>query len=228
MRNWDKTFKFIYPAHQVKLLFKFGGGGILDMADKIIASNAPVYTTYSQGGELLEVVNKNGVSTGRPATRKEVHEKGLWHRAIIVAIINDDNKILIQKRASTKEKFPGLWDLSVAGHIPFGADSMSCATVEVMEDVGYILPKKTQVRDFKFMSSFRNQLPLSDTFIENQFYYFFIYNLDIPIEEFHSQPEEVSEVRYATIFEIKEMAKQGLFHPRTEWIDVLYRYISKF
>ncbi len=97
-----------------------------------------------------------------------------------------------------------------------------------MEDVGYMLPKKTQVRDFRFMSSFRNQLPLSDTFIENQFYDFFIYNLDIPIEEFHSQPEEVSEVRYATIFEIKEMAKQRLFHPRTEWIDVLYRYISKF
>lgn len=194
----------------------------------LVGATAQVYTSYNQGGELLEVVNENGVSTGRPATRKEVHERGLWHRAIIVAIINNENKILIQKRASTKEKFPGLWDLSVAGHIPFGADSMSCAAVEIMEEIGYMLPKKTEVRDFRFMSSFRNQLPLSDTFIENQFYDFFIYNLDLPLEEFHAQPEEVSEVRYATIYEIKEMAKQGLFHPRTEWIDVLYRYIAKF
>lgn len=200
----------------------------MENENELIHTTTQVYTSYNQGGELLEVVNENGVSTGRPATRKEVHEKGLWHRAIIVAIVNDENKILIQKRASTKEKFPGLWDLSVAGHIPFGADSMSCAAVEIMEEIGYMLPKKTEVRDFRFMSSFRNQLPLSDTFIENQFYDFFIYNLDIPIEQFRAQPEEVSEVKYATIYEIKEMAKQGLFHPRTEWIDVLYRYIAKF
>ncbi len=196
--------------------------------NKLISSIVEVDTVYNQGGELLEVLNENGVSTGRPATRKEVHEKGLWHRAIIVALVNDENKILIQKRAKTKEKFPGLWDLSVAGHIPFGSDSMSCAAVEVMEEIGYMLPKKTQVRDFRFMGSFRNQLPISDTFLENQFYDFFIFNADISLENFHVQPEEVSEVKYATIYEIKEMAKQGLFHPRTEWIDILYRYIAKF
>ncbi len=176
----------------------------------------------------MEVLNENGVGTGRPATRKEIHEKGLWHRAIIVAIINNDNKVLIQKRAKTKEKFPDLWDLSVAGHIPFGSDSISCAAIEVMEEIGYILPKKTQVRDFRFMTSFRNQLSVSDTFVENQFYDFFICNFDIPISNLRIQPEEVSEVKYATIYEIKEMAKQGLFHPRTEWIDILYKYIMKF
>jgi len=55
--------------------------------------------------EMLEVLNENGVGTGRPATRQEVHEKGLWHRAIIVALVNDENKILIQKRSQKKEKF---------------------------------------------------------------------------------------------------------------------------
>lgn len=45
--------------------------------------------------ELLEVLNENGVGTGMPETRENVHKKGLWHRAIIVAIVNSDNKILI-------------------------------------------------------------------------------------------------------------------------------------
>jgi len=183
---------------------------------------------YEQGNELLEILNENGVGTGRPALRKEIHKSGLWHRAIIIAIINDDNKILIQKRAETKEKYPGLWDLSVAGHVPFGLDSVSCAVTETMEEIGYMLPKKITMRDFRFMSSFKNQLKISSDFIENQFYDFFIFNLDVPLEQFYAQPEEVSEVKYATVFEIKEMAKQGLFHPRTEWIDILYRYISKF
>lgn len=183
---------------------------------------------YDQGGELLEVVDENGVGTNRPASRKEVHTAGLWHRAIIVAIVNDENKILIQKRSKSKEKFPGLWDLSTAGHVPFGQDSVSCAATEMMEEIGYMLPKKVGVRDFRFMGSFRNQLSLSDKFIENQFYDFFIYNLNVPLDEIHVQKEEVEEVRYATIFEIKEMADQGLFHPRTEWIQILYRYIARF
>lgn len=183
----------------------------------------------NQGGELIDVLDENGVFTGRVATRKEVHSKGLWHRAIIVAIVNDENKILIQKRAKSKEKFPGLWDLSVAGHIPTGQDSVSCAAAEVMEEIGYMLPKKVQLRDFRFMFSFRNQISLSDTFIENQFYDFFIYNVgQLDLSDIRLQPEEVEQVKWATAFEIKTLASEGLMHPRNEWIDVLYKYITKF
>ncbi len=183
---------------------------------------------YNQGDELLEILTENGGGTGVPAKRKDIHKQGLWHRAVIIAIINDENKILIQKRASTKEKFPGLWDLSVAGHVPFGQDSTSCVVLEIMEEVGYMIPKKIGVKDFRFMTSFRSHINVSDSFIENQFYDFFICNFNIPIQDIHLQKEEVDEVRYATIFEIKEMADKGLFHPRTEWIQVLYNYIAKF
>lgn len=182
-----------------------------------------------QGGELLDVIDENGVFTGMVATRKEVHEKGLWHRAIIVAIVNDDNKILIQKRSSKKEKFPGLWDLSVAGHIPAGQDSVSCAAAEIMEEVGTVVPKKIQLRDFRFMLSFRNQISLSDKFIENQFYDFFIYNVgQFDINACHIQEDEVEQIKWATAFEIKSLASEGLMHPRNEWIEILYRYITKF
>ena len=182
----------------------------------------------SNNTELLEVLNENGVGTGLPEQRGIVHAKGLWHRAIIVAIVNNKNEVLIQKRADTKEKFPGLWDLSVAGHVPFGQDSVSCAATETMEEIGYMLEKNIQVRDFRFMTSFRNQLPVSETFLENQFYDFFIYNADLDLANFKLQESEVSEVKYVSPYEIKSMAEKGLFHPRTEWIKVLYNYIAKF
>ena len=125
--------------------------------------------------ELLEVLDENGVGTGRPESRGNVHRLGLWHRAVIVALVNKKNEILIQKRSKNKEKFPGLWDLSIAGHVPFGHDSLSCAASETMEEIGYMLPKEVQLKDFRFMTSFRNQLPISEEFLENQFYDFFVF-----------------------------------------------------
>lgn len=118
--------------------------------------------------------------------------------------------------------------MSVAGHVPYGYDSVACAASEVMEEIGTMLPKGVQLKDFRFMTSFRSNLSISDKFIENQFYDFFIYNADIPIDQFHIQDDEVEEVKYATAFEIKTMVEQGLFHPRNEWVNVLYNYITKF
>ncbi len=178
--------------------------------------------------ELLEVLDENGVGTGRPETRDNVHKDGLWHRAIIVAIINNNNEILIQKRAKTKEKFPGLWDISVAGHVPFGHDSVSCAASETMEEIGYMLPKVVQLKDFRFMTSFRNQLPVSEAFIEKQYYDFFVYNADIDVSKINIQVDEVEEVKFVTAYELKTMVEKGFFHPRTEWVNVLYNYITKF
>lgn len=45
--------------------------------------------------EMIDVLDENGVKTGEIVTRKEVHKRGLWHRAIVVAIINEKNEILI-------------------------------------------------------------------------------------------------------------------------------------
>lgn len=184
----------------------------------------------NQGNELLDVLDENGVFTGKIATRKEIHQQGLWHRAIIVAVINKNNMVLVQQRAKNKEKFPGLWDLSVAGHVPMGQDSVSCVVAETMEELGYMLKKDVKVQDFRFMTSFRKELKVKDDFIENQFYDFFVYNVgsNFKADELHLQKDEVEDIKWVTAFEIKEMREKGLLHPRTEWLDVLYKYITRF
>ena len=45
--------------------------------------------------EYIDLLNEDGVKTGEILTRKEVHAKGLWHRAIVIAIINEKNEILL-------------------------------------------------------------------------------------------------------------------------------------
>lgn len=54
--------------------------------------------------ELVDVLDENGIKTGKILSRDEVHKKGLWHRAIVVAIVNEKNEILLQQRSSSKEK----------------------------------------------------------------------------------------------------------------------------
>lgn len=65
--------------------------------------------------EYIDVLNENGIKTGEVMTRKEIHKKGLWHRAIVVAIINKKNEVLLQQRSPSKDTNPNLWDISVSG-----------------------------------------------------------------------------------------------------------------
>lgn len=58
--------------------------------------------------ELIDVLDENGVFTGEVLPRDEIHKKGLWHRAIVVAIINENNQILLQQRSLTKVKNAGM------------------------------------------------------------------------------------------------------------------------
>ena len=52
--------------------------------------------------ELIDVLDENGIKTGQIMTRNEIHKQGLWHRAIVVAIINEKNEILLQQRSMEK------------------------------------------------------------------------------------------------------------------------------
>ena len=117
--------------------------------------------------ELIDILDENGIKTGQVLPRSEVHKKGLWHRAIVVAIINEKNEILIQQRSKKKEKNAGMWDISAAGHISSGQDSLSAATREINEEVSVNLGFNVEVKEFRFMYSFRKQQVFAEDFIEN-------------------------------------------------------------
>ncbi len=177
--------------------------------------------------EFLDVLDENGIPTGKTASRQEVHQKGLWHRAVLVAIIDKNNKILIQQRSSTKEKYPDKWDLSVAGHVTAGYDSLNAVYTEVMEEIGMQIPADIKLSDFRYVTSFRDCRKISETFIENQFYDLFLLKLDLNINDIELQLEEVQAIDYKTPFQLKQMKNSGLLHPRDEWIDLIYKFITK-
>ena len=62
------------------------------------------------------------VLTGSFKARAAVHRDRDWHRSVHVWVVDRDAsaavwRVLLQLRAADKDTFPGMWDISAAGHI---------------------------------------------------------------------------------------------------------------
>lgn len=178
--------------------------------------------------EYIEVLNENGVFTGETKTRQEIHADGNWHRAVIVAIIDSKNRILLQQRSFDKDKFPGKWDISIAAHVMSGEDPMSTIVRETNEEIGFQIDKRIQAVDFRFITSFRNQLKISEDFEENQFYDVFILNQEFKETQVRFNDSEVIGVKWHTYTEIQELIDNDQIHPRTEWLKPIFKYLNRF
>lgn len=52
----------------------------------------------------------------REESRDVIHAKGLWHETFHCWLVDGD-EVLIQKRSAAKKDFPGLFDITAAGHL---------------------------------------------------------------------------------------------------------------
>ena len=90
--------------------------------------------------EIFDVVNdRDEVIDRKP--RREVHARGLLHRAVHVLVVNADGQLFLQKRSMLKDTAKGKWDSSASGHLDSGEDYDACAVREVWEEIGLRLER---------------------------------------------------------------------------------------
>lgn len=104
----------------------------------------PAAATPAQpDGERFEIVNEQDEVIGtRP--RQEVHDRALLHRAVHILVFNRQGELLLQKRSAEKDREPGKWDSSAAGHLEPGETYAAAAGRETEEELG-IRPELTPV-----------------------------------------------------------------------------------
>jgi len=90
--------------------------------------------------EIFDVVNERDEVVSQ-APRKEVHARGLLHRAVHVLVVNADGQLFLQKRSMLKDTAKGKWDSSASGHLDSGEDYDACAVREVWEEIGLRLER---------------------------------------------------------------------------------------
>lgn len=150
--------------------------------------------------ELLDVVDENNNPTGRIEDREIVHSLGLFHREVAVWILNENNEILIQKRAAIKKQSPNKWALT-AGHIDSGEEPLQVAIRETEEELGLKVPEN----EMKFLYICKREKKFSDTQYNNHFKHIFYTKTNRKVSEFVLQEEELSEVKYITFKELEEI-----------------------
>lgn len=70
------------------------------------------------------------------AARSVVHAQGLRHRAVSVLVTDRRGHLLIQRRAASKDEYPGRWSPSASGHVTAGETYDETAPRELLEEVG--------------------------------------------------------------------------------------------
>jgi isopentenyl-diphosphate Delta-isomerase len=86
--------------------------------------------------EWFDVVDESDRVIGRER-RRDVHRRGLLHRAVHVLVIDPAGRVFLQKRSMKKDSAPGVWDSSASGHVDSGEAYDACAVREVREELGW-------------------------------------------------------------------------------------------
>jgi isopentenyldiphosphate isomerase len=99
-------------------------------------------TDSAPGVEMLDVFDDMGRHLGvKP--RHEVHQNGDWHRVFHCQIATSRSgvpTVVLQRRSDEKAAFPGLLDLSAAGHLEAGEKPVD-GIRELTEELGVVADK---------------------------------------------------------------------------------------
>jgi len=72
----------------------------------------------------------------RTASRAEVRRDNLRHRTVFIAVLNDNDELLVHRRAEWKDVWPGLWDVAFGGVVDAGEAWEAAAVRELSEEAG--------------------------------------------------------------------------------------------
>lgn len=161
--------------------------------------------------EILDIYTRDGkyLGTSEKSICHSESPKG-YHKPVWIWIINNKNEILVQKRASNKKFYPNLWDMPSAGHVLAGETSIDGAIRETYEELGI----KTKKEDYKFLFEY-----ICDVTYEIAQVY--LLKLDLEIEKFSLQTEEVSEIKWLSFENFEKLFYTEDFVPFDEEYKIL-------
>jgi isopentenyldiphosphate isomerase len=91
--------------------------------------------SMTAGRELVDVVDVDD-RVLRQVTRAEMRRDNLLHRAVYLLVLNGRGEILVHRRTTTKDVYPGFFDVTVGGVVDAGEDYATAARRELAEEVG--------------------------------------------------------------------------------------------
>ena len=106
--------------------------------------------------EKVILVNTNDEPLGL-MDKMAAHEQALLHRAFSVFVLNDQNEVMLQQRASHKYHSPLLWTNTCCSHQRAGESNIQAGKRRLEEEMGFITELK-ELFHFIYKAPFDNGL----------------------------------------------------------------------
>jgi isopentenyldiphosphate isomerase len=153
--------------------------------------------------EYIDILNDNGKVSGKTCLKSEAHKKGLFHQSVHIWIVDFKKNVLIQKRAASKDVFPNLWDVSVAGHISAGEQPEISAIREIEEEIGLSVSKD----ELQYIGTSKKKIIHKIDLIDNELHHIYICRINFNFDTLRIKREEVLEIK---TIELSNLIKEVL------------------
>ncbi len=177
--------------------------------------------------EYFDILDEFGNKTGKTKLRSLVHRDGDYHKAVHIWIYSSKGggQILLQRRSANKDSNPNMLDISCAGHLSAGDDSLTGAVRELKEELNlYVKPE-----ELTFITTNLHKGKYTSTFINNEFSDMYLLETNKGVNDMKFQKEEISEILFVPYKEFKKMVKNKqkdlLMH--TKEFEILFSILDK-
>lgn len=149
--------------------------------------------------EVWDILDKNGVPTGKVVERKRVClSRGEYHLVVHIWILGSDGRVLIQRRSFNKPLMPGEW-AAIGGSAVSGETAVTAAKRELFEEMGIDVEENR----FKLIKVMPRKSSILNVFLVC---------CDTPVSELTLQENEVSEAKWVHRNKLRQMIKTKEFH----------------
>lgn len=155
------------------------------------------------GEEWFDLVDAEGRVTGR-APRRVCHSRpGLLHPVVHLHILDDRDRLFLQKRSPAKEIQPDRWDTAVGGHVRSGETVEQALQRETAEETGLEGLKAQPLARYVWQSAVESELVFMFAARSRQ--------------EPRVDPAESSEGRFWKIARVREAIGKNILTPNLEF-----------
>ncbi len=167
--------------------------------------------------EMVDIYNPNTMEiTGEVIDKLAAHRLGIWHSSVHLLIINKEKtKVLFQQRASNKDLYPSMWDISVGGHIMAKESNIDAVNRELKEELGI------DSNNMEFVKKYKEELN-NNGVDSREIVSLFVMYLDENEVKFRLQKEEVNRVKWLSKGEIEKLINERKTIPHVEEYNLLF------
>ncbi len=173
------------------------------------------YESYQEKDKmLLKVLDEFGNITDIEATKKEVHEKHLWHQEVAIFIINEEGKILLQKRSFNVHYNNGKWGM-IANHVGVNQTLVDALIQKAIEEIGY----EINPNDIRYLTMLKRNEER-----EQRFTYFYYIKTNIKDEDIKLNNYLATDKKWFDFYELQELmltnSDEVVFKNTPEYINI--------